>query len=1662
MGFLGDLANAINSSFDVAQNTTNTLSSVIDGQNIPYGSLGDFQFDQSAERRYVESGYLRQNPYQTDPEAMEVLWQEPSATVLIKKRMFSSISENYRPDFMDQGEKLYYQAMQTLFANKCTQISALEQLSKIQEVTAAVGNISQQLVPTILTLADIINNGYGTGLSGISGLNSLTSSQDVTNFLTVSDRLRVINAYNQTAPYTTWITNPTNLYQSSLANGTGVIEITNFTNLETHCGVHINESYGFSLTISDPYEAMVITDYDIETALSDCTNSYYNNKAYTLGVTSSQQTITDQQGALSQMRSARGAGPITFTVNPNSIFGNEVTAIIQNIGVEIPFIYDPGLLGLGASVTIPPDYLMGGAIAGFNGLSSSDAPIGPDNNIRPLIANDEVSTFQTIIITMFAQIQLMNNAANTSITNNKLINYARRKLRFQFSGKLIIQPMDTVNIYINSKSQTDNKILSGLTQMFSGVGILQNITNTVTAINTLFNPSQNIALQAEKSAYVGPDFPNDIWSMVRTQFVTEIEGTHVFGGVVTAARDSWSNGAFTMSISGEDNKYYFRQGVVNFKPGADAFNGLFFDPLTPFESSFDAVTTNNSPQTYEFLDDNKYLLSDSAAGSMVKFKLGALAGQKATLGNYIQDQGIDPVTKKHTKILYAPDGLAYKWKQGINIFTQTGDTSSINGPNYVGLPNLYKEPFAGLDVMNIISLLVTGTPYNYQLFYQNTANIQGYSGDPLSKQGASQSYIGQLTAALKKQNTLWGNFIPFKSLVLSEAAISQNMQAQQSIANSNSDLDAKIQQFATLQSQLTALGAVNVIATNISGSSNTAVASQFTNLQSQVSNLTASINSALNDVRAQTQQLFAQINNATAYTNNALTDGANDPSDTASRDILRKQINSLTRRMSYNVRANVDKSLFIVDDYYDSDYDIAVFNTALSESEQGVYSYQFLPILDQINLASDKLDLEVFCDTQGHIRARPPQYNKMPSSVFYQMLWLKQTTGLQVFPQFLSKLFTDQLTSLKTQIEVLEDEIRLECAILGYYPSLDIVGDSTAANFISNANITAGQATTFTFISDSTDTITDIPTLLQQANQEAISGTLTQTLQTITANATSTRQMFSNSERYSVLFQALQAQLGASQGLNTNNVPSTNVFAQGSVAQQLITRISVKSGQTISSQDYITSAGPNQPLVIGSNQTIDLFKVTADLQSYIQAWQVAVKNFSLTLQNASEYQALDSDDTTTNSLITPYATSGVGNSSIPQVYAHMIEDETYDDYGPGSGNRYVIHNYQIRHLEVSENPPPYTSIEVQGAFPFTEENFGGAGGGGNGLDSFPGGGNSLVTALAVDYDMWRNYGFKPGEPLKVPFLQDPDTQVGPFAAVVLSRNRANILQARCTISGNEYMQPGEVVYLENRSLLFYVWSVSHNYGEGRDFTTDLELKYGHSIGDYIPSYFDSIGKMICKNTDTTSSTTIVQRQDSSAPEQAVGVIQLSSQNSSAAILYTGSEDSDINPYATTNQTVLNNILYQSSFMINQNGQANNNITAAIELRVYYDSNTPINSALVDAATMVFGALTGANQGPLTVPTNNQPSLPPTLPSNSVTIVEISLDNTADRRSPSQQAIDAARNQVANASNNTGSTYLPTQANNAALRAALYGYVIDCWITYTPVPNAVASGSAATS
>lgn len=1664
MSFLKQLGDQLNSQFSIGENTDQTLDAVVNGQNVKYGALGDFaqRIDQSAQRKYVEEGYLRKDPYNTDPKQLEILMQEPSATLLVKKRMFSSIGENYRPDFMDKDEKLYYKAMKILFQNKCRQISALEKLSKIQKITSAVGNISEQLLPIIISLTDDAGSGFSVGGPNLFG--GINSDGDISNFTKVVDRIRRIYAFNTTNNLTTWITDSTNLFQSQFGQGTGVIEITNFTNFSTTTTLSIKNPGSFNISISDPYEAMVIRDYDIERALSDATNSYYNHKIFQFGLESIEQVINNLQTRLDQLRTDRKASPISFKIAPDTLLGNRVTAIVDRQGIQLPFSYNSGFGGIGSGVSVDSSYLEGGAVLGFDGLSTNRNNVfGPDKNIIKLIPDSELGVFQRLVAAIFNKLQLEANSRNSFQITNQNTNYARRKLRFNFSGKLIIQPMDSVHIYINSKSRYDTKLLSGLNNMFTGAGILQNLNKTVTdltnSVDTLFNPSGNVGFQLEKSAFVGPDFPNYLWGLIRNQFVTENEGTHVFAGLVGTAQDSWTEGKYNVDIRGTDNSEYLNMGKINFKPGVDIFNGSLYDPLTPFKTRFDRISSNAKDDTPELLDENKALLGTSQDGSspLVKFKLGPNAGQRVTQENYVQDSGIDATTNFITRVFYAPDGLVYKWKEGIGVLVQFGNSLDLNNPNRVGVPTITNQPFAGQDVMNVISLLITGQPYNFANYWKAVSNFDGFSKDPQSQQDAAYSYYSALKNDLTKNNVVWGNFIPFKNLVMNESAYAQTLQAQFRVIQANNDLNNKLQKLSDLNKQVFLFGAANIFVQNNSNQ----FSASFTQAQAQKDQLESQIRGIILNIQKDDQSFSSlkNIGNDTSVDFNEFLDSSKaskQASDPAIRRQLRRQTNYLTRRMSYNVRANEDKNLFIVDDYYDKDYDILAYEQSLADGIK-LYNNEFTSVKDKIIASADLLDLEVFCDTQGHIRVRPSQYNRMPSSVFYRMMYLKKAYGVQIFPQFIDDFFFDQLNSLKQRIEILEDQIRLDCAVLG------INDDNLAQQFILGQGYSANSGSTFGFLSaENSGAIVDIQELINQARVGENLGEDTTTFDSLESQAGSSKDIFTNSQKYTVIFRALTQNKLDQAGYGINDIPQ---FSSNTRVDDLITRIQTKSGQRIPRSYFLTQVQNlvNNDVTIPAVASIDIFKVGQDLSDKIRERQKVISLFFKSIKNAAEFKSLDDDsDNTANQLLNP---GNFKNSNVPEVFEHMIEDESYDDYGPSSGTRYVIKRAQIKSVTIGENPPPFTLVEVKGVLnPLAPNALP------NGLDSFPSGGNGLVTAAAVDYDMWRNYGFRQEAPINVPFLSDPNSQCAPYASMILGRARKNILQGSMTISGNEYMQPGEVIYYEDRGLLFYVTSVSHTFTYGREFTTRLELAYGHTPGEYIPVPLDIIGKLIYNNRDNSSF--VVQRQSNSSNDSSIGIVQRDGKNPTISNLVfdSGDDNTVINSFSASNTQTINNILYTSAYLINANETQDNTVQASVELRLYHDNNNLVSVELEDFANSIKEILTVQGLGPKQPFNSNTPnSINPTLKSENVKIVVVNMDDETDFRSPSQRAIDAARNQVANVGLSGGgqdetisSTAIDTtgapvfaRTSKDKLRVALFNYIVDCWIKIEPVPPQVA-------
>lgn len=1643
--FLTGLANQLGSQFSVGENQDRSVDIAQDGTAQRYGRFGDFanQFDQSEQRTYLQEGYLKYNYLSATPKQLEVLMQEPDITVLVKKRMFCSLADNYDMTYMDQDEKLFYKASKILFANKANRIATYEALSKIERVSSMSGYLPAQLIPLIISLTGDLG-----GSLGISTNDNTENSPDteatgtdpsgggLTKLQSVLRQIQEVNAFGFSNFYTTWLSDTIGFFRSQYAYGTGVLEFCNVTGVNTQTTL----SYGggnFSLNISDPYNMMIVTNDDIEQALSDATNLAYTHPTFLFGQTGADALVASNTQKLNDLRARRGATDIQFISDPNTFIGKRVQAIFGS-GNAVNFTYNAagglGSIVPGGGVTISPESFRGGPIVGADGLdnTTTNSIVDPDTGvaIRTLMSTSEASLFCEVIENMYSAIQIQNNSQNIQQLNSSLTNYSRRKMRMHFLGKSVIQPMDEVHIYIGSKTSLDQKLLGGLQNSLSGLGFLQSFNNIsagiVNQFDALFNPEGNANFQLEKAVFVGADFPNWLWTMLRTLFINETSGSHVFGGVAGPSESSFGNGAYTLTVSGPDMlTAYLSKGKVNIKPSVSVFNGPLYDPLTPFKTTSNSITNEAKSSAADLLDENKALLSTN----LVKYKAGPLAGKSASEQNLQQQDHEHDLMGNIRQVFYHPDGLVYKWKEGIGTLTQFSNSMVVQNNNTVSSPALTVDPFAGQSVMNAISLSITGKPYDFATFWKAAVDSGNAGRDPQSGQDAASSFYKSLSANFTKNNVLWGNYIPFQTLSLDDATYQAMQTAQISVQKANDQINTALQNIQVLTSQLQFLaGAGGAISNNTTASTAPIISNLKNQIQTQLGLLKTQYAQIRNQLITSDGQGLTIVGDDVSfdYDDSVNTDPGNNSSLTDSniRRGIRRKVNFLTRRLSYQVRANEDKNLLIVDDSYAKDYDIQAFEKKLDSLK--AFDSEYVTVFEKVKSIGQLLDLEIYCDTQGHIRVRFPQYNKMPSSVFYQLFRYKDTTGVQLFPQFLEDMFVNQLKSLQNNFEVIEDQIRLDCALLGAST------DTQCYNFIIRAGSNGNQ---FAFLTDeSTGSLSSFNGLYQEANPEIKIDSINNTISGQLETQASIGNTFSTSQRAKFLVDNFVTPI------LTNSQVHTQI-AQTRLAQ-IQSRLESATGQKINIDqfeinNFATATGntiSNGPLVP------DVFKITNDLAQKLAQRQNLVKQLAKALNNAQEAISLDSttNQQTANKLQFPNITP---NTQIPTVFENMIEDESYDDLGVNSGKRYIIEDYQIVSYTQRENIPEFTMVEVSGNIDLRLGNDELPTGTAKSVSGTSAGGNTLVSAAAVDYDLWRMYGFSSVQPIHAPFLSDPESQCAPYAATILSRNRKNILRANMQIAGNEYMQPGDVVYWKARDLLFYVASVSHSFSYGRSFQTSLELTYGHSPGDYIPTIIDVVGKLLYNNRDSTA--TIGYRQADSFNQQNVGCLILDKR---------GGEDSDTlllgGSYGSSNAKVLNDILTTTYFAIQTNSDPNSTVKPSIELRVYYDSvNGPTipDTTVIGCADIARQILIGTYNwsGPSVITQTGQllDVDVVTMPSDSA----VDVSGKDEYRSPSQKAHDMVRNIIATASTSSGN---PNP--HAQLNTTLFGYIIDVWITFTNV------------
>jgi hypothetical protein len=1634
MSFLQGLGKIINEQYGFGENTTNSLNTTDDGRLQNFGLLGDFakKIDQAASRSYLQSGYVSN----IRPQLKEVIWQSPDMTILIKKRMFSSLIDNFRLDMADENEKLFYRASKRLFQNKCRLISIYERLSKIEKLAQETGVINSNLLPTILSGVNEISN------AGLNIFNADTRSTMAT--------LRDVFAYSETSDVTTWVGNKDTLFTSDLGEGTGVIELTMVNSITVNNSVKFgNGSCSFS--IEDPYKLFIVREPDIEAAITDASNFFKNSGFGRFVEIETENLITNQKAELNAVRAARGACSIKFTINPESLISKKVRAYFSSEGREVLFTYEAGLGGLGSDVKIDK-----GALDTTGNIPTN---VEYDENQNPNnFTDDEADLFKSLIKNIF--LYLGYKAASSSEIKgfNEATNYVRRKMYLHFKGKAIIQPMDVVNVFISSKSNIDTKLIQGFASQTAAPSVTKKIDSLINNISnfgkieSFLDGDQMSSEYAEMAAIAGPDFPPWLWRLYKNDFTKQAAGTSVFVGLVeNPVSQKYESGMYSLGITCKDNSSYFSKSQINFKPGVDLDFGSLYDPLTPFDVSYDAST--GVPMTGLDPGDLPPLLRENIAlinSGVVKSNNGRFRGRKLTQA-LMKSQDKELFFGATRQVLNDPNGLVYRWKEGVATLTKTQgaaprDTIINERPQL-----LTNSPFAGQDVMNVLSLLVTGQPYNYNSFLK--AAISNGNAFKNERDNESQiiSYIEGLTNDLSKKNKIWGDFVPFKKLIINDAAKSFILSGQNDFVTRDNKLTGLITKRAKLIDELFS------VASNLAKDSQTVgrdkdgqllgsepeegkdLNIEEISLRGKISELDMQIESAKYEFYEATEKLTTSKPNGSITivgndislgpegSGSASTEGARQ----RSRLEFRQKLNTLTQRRLWKVKANNDTNLFIVDDQYDNNYDIMAFERAIGASLK-LFENEYVNLKTQIESAASILGMEIYADTQGHIQVKPPSYNRVPSSVFYNMFKAKNRTGIKIFPEFLESLLFNQIKGIINQLEIIEDEIRLRGLALGLVSKNQYDPDDAIASALGEPSLLSFASSTssggFKFLSNGfTGKIGDksIQSIVAQAKPEITEENFIKPLDQLSSKLT---QATSN-----VLFDPLTRE-ELIKHLDFQQSYSQNAT---DVAYNIRQRLSRSKGQVAPTISEIISNSRTDTKI----SQVKALGVVNEISNFVSERQQLILSLTNAIRNIREGVQINESGKGASSAFYPSLNT---KGTIPQILEHMIEDETSNDLGPGSGARYVIRDINIISFSVEENAPDYTLVNVNGLFgeglPQSPANLAIRGPGGNG--------NFVTSAYAIDYDMWRMYGFRAGNAVEAPYFSNPDSQCAPMAVFLLNLARANILKASITLNGNEYYQPGDVVYIESNDMLFYVEEVSHAFSYSGIFTTSLKLTYGHSPGEYIPTMLDMVGKFLynAKDFSTSFRSTRFGNANGDNPAGVIIFDNKGTTNLQKQILE-GSRGRE-------NQKALANIAIAASGAVNP--VFARGIEPIVELRIYGE-NGVFDTILEQSADIVRQWLinpTKLDDNSITLIPDTDGSELNKIPPDKVSIVKIDVEDDGDE-SPSASALNSVRLIL---NNPISLERLQTNFGAVNIRSVLFTHIIDVWITYKEVVTSVTLGA----
>lgn len=1321
----------------------NLLRGIADG--------GDF------EDKFVEDGVQNIPGFSTidrsfsqikQPSRRQIITQRPQASIFIKKRMFSALRSNYDVKFLGSKEKIFLKASKLLFERKAQELSFYESLIRIEELFDSNGFIAIDRVTdgAIQSLLQVLGPAFD-GFSLVTGrqwsIEELISQSSLLSpFARVIEdllKLQDTNRRSKGNQFTKWIVDPRNPDVTGVGPGVGVIELNLVSDFNTTVSVDTGGgSAGFS--VEDPYKISVISDSDIEIALGEAIAQQDAKFGSLRGIGNDlleRAELLDIQ--LNESRRNRGLSEVNFEFQlaSNKVIGTIITTAQEFDLFGIDTITEDQSLDL-LERALTKEIIT--YLDGFHAITQRN-----------------INLFQAL---------------------NDEYNDVRQRLRNEFVGHSIIQQMDMVHIFVNSKTRNDTPDAEQGWDTSALLGNLQ-VQGDLLDVSAIKTEWEQVA----------PNLPFVFYLAMRNRSQWRSDGVQVFSGLVDSVLTNYegSTGSFTLDVRCNDNTEFLQLGRFNQNPSLAQPGGLINDPLTPFNLNIDPATGLVAAEP-KLSDENIQRLP------YLRFDDGIMAGKRITEKNILQDK---KVGGRVLTFQHAP-GLVYKWKNGIIAETlNVNSRKPLNGKGSTladvievyGVTTL-ENPFAGLDAADVISILVTGRPHNYSTFIRHALDVGTFTIDNTNQ---NKFYFNYLFDFLERQSHILGDFVPAKPSIISPAVAAAAFREKKKLDGFNRERQTLERRIAELNDQIA----------NQSGG-----ASISQNLEAQ----------RLVIRRDQLEsQLVDSLTNATENINAGGADAAATSLSVVGNDILlsfddaeiefnNRAINYLIRKKPEDVRYNLDQNFLVISDQYDSDLDIQAFARNLKQGGPDLFKSTYQSPIESCKTAADTVGFEFFADSQGNIVFRPPEYNKTPLSLLLKLIALRSTEGVGYAPEFLQSLFTSRSKLIEDQILVLELQILEKILLLGQ--PLEATLDGIGVNDLTLSIDTLDNGKNWFLKVD----------ILEKQLQREVLFTFTEQ-------------------------QALRNQ---NQEFDPANYATALIDVRNNINNLLGRTDKVKRSTDPKNVEAAKSEINRSNISVNTDASVTRLGLVNQIAQLVSKRQLLGRAYLKIKQNSKDFDLQGQESGIRDELMIPSSVSaqlrGVNFGDLPvfpKFMEKLIENDLTNEEGFRSGKRFVIMDDVIISMSLQVKTPEFNQIEVTGNQDFIS--------GGNQQGDL-GGIPKVLWAGATDFDSWRQFGFRPGQTIFRPDFSNPETQCAPYAIFKLQEERRKIHQGSITIVGNEFYQVGDVVYINNRNMLYYVTAVNHQFDFGTgNFRTTLTLAYGRALGEYIPTTLDIIGKGLLAN-----------------------------------------------------------------------------------------------------------------------------------------------------------------------------------------------------------------------